>query len=108
MSAQCLKNGRFWDKTWFLRTLHFFGGGLGAASPPPDPHYWGGAEGPKAPPHLPNCKADAAKRNLVLELKALETTVGQIIHLSYLEKAANCGTTCVLDLHAQLLQRSDN
>src|SRR5689334_22523060 len=30
----------------------------GRAQPAPRPRPWGGVEGPKAPPHLPNCKAD--------------------------------------------------
>src|SRR5262245_35872678 len=37
------------------------GGGLGAATPPPDPHPWGGLEGPSAPPNLPNCQVDQVR-----------------------------------------------
>src|SRR5262245_35024016 len=44
-----------------------FGGGVGAASPPPHPHHWGGLEGaprgypgPSRPPQLPSLAAYAA------------------------------------------------
>src|SRR5262249_46663392 len=50
----CQRNS---SKTRFLRTLHFWLGVWGGEAAP-NPHHWGGAQGPKAPAHLPNCKAD--------------------------------------------------